>query len=153
MSRRKLLGTIVAALAIPAAVWMAAPLAASAAGTAGVHVPGTGAGHASPAGTVVTAGSTWTFYGLVGGSHDGCTVLPPQVGKIFTSDAGDTGKWKGTATSTSFTFTSGPDAGIACKFTRVTGGQMWDGNFTKSWIAYGPALLVEGNDPLAWGGC
>jgi hypothetical protein len=104
---------------------------------------------------VVTVGSTWTWYYLPQGEHAHCEVLYPQAGKLFTSDAagyGDAGKWKGSSTSTKLTFTSGFDQGATFKYT-WDGNGYWDGNTLIGGVTVGPWLLVQGDDPLDWGGC
>ena len=110
--------------------------------------------HGNPPGTLVTAGSTWTFYDMENGRPQFCEVLYPKS-KKFTSDAagnGDAGKWKGSSTFTSFTFTAGIDAGYSLKLTWTDDGY-WDGNAIAPGTSNGPMILDQGVDPLSWGGC
>ena len=154
MSRTGLVVAGFGVTALIASLTLTGSISASAA-TAhhGSLIPGALPHKASP-GTVVTAGSTWTFYDLTNASsNEYCFVISPGASKIFTDDIGDAGKYKSSATSTTFTFVSGPNASLTFKFTWVPGTSYWDGNFTYEGTEYGPAALDQGNDPKDWGFC
>jgi hypothetical protein len=137
-----------------AALTLTGSMAASAAtGGHGASLIPRGLPLSGSAGTVVTAGSTWTFYQMSGGFENSCVVISPGASKKFTDDAGDTGTWKSSKTSTTFRFTNGVDAGIAFTDAWVSGDAYWDGNNTYQRHEYGPEILAEGNDPLSWGSC
>lgn len=155
--RRKRAGWIVTgigATTLIATLTVTGSMAASAASTHGsqsllLHaLPRSGS-----AGTVVTAGSTWTLYALYGGNHQSCLVMSPGARKVFTDDKADAGKWKSSARSTSFSFTTGGDKGIFFKDTWVSADGYWDGNFEYAGNSYGPEILVQGDDPWNWGSC
>ena len=48
----------------------------------------------NPPGTVVTAGSTWTFYDMENGARQFCEVLYPKTKKFTTDAAGEGDAWE-----------------------------------------------------------
>ena len=109
--------------------------------------------HAASPGTVVTAGSTWTFGDAESGIHQFCIAIVFGASKIFSDDQGGAGTWKGTATSTKLTWTLGGLSGVSVKLSWVNGEPYWVGNYTLNGLTFGPTILVQGFDPLGWGGC
>jgi hypothetical protein len=154
MSKARRIVTGIGAVTLIAALTVTGSMAASAASGHGsesllMHaLPRSG-----PAGTVVTAGSTWTMYTLYSGDQQTCLVMHPAARKVFTDDQGNAGKWTSSAKSTSFTYTSGGNAGISFKDTWVSGNSYWDGNLKFTGNSYGPEVLVQGEDPWGWGRC